>query len=128
MYDILIVELLLQSSENILQMAIKAVDDTARLNGLVPTLLVSGALPRTTIDSETSFSVIQRAQVIKKAIIELRKIAARRNIRDALNAHNGPYKSQFLPQIFPLESEVCVFKKRVTGKGPTRLQSARMWM
>lgn len=37
--------------ESILQMAVKAVKDTAGPNGLLPTLLVFGAYPRMTLDS-----------------------------------------------------------------------------
>lgn len=120
-YEILRAELSLQSSENILQMAIKAVNDTAGPNGLVPTLLVFGAFPRTTIDSPPSISVVKRAQAITKAMLELRRITAKRVVRDALNTRNGPDISQVLPQKLPLGSEVRVFREKGGWKGPYKV-------
>ena len=60
------------NSDSILQMAVKAVNDTAGPNGLIPTLLVFGAYPRMTEESAPSPSIIQRAEVIYKAIKKIR--------------------------------------------------------
>jgi hypothetical protein len=46
------------SDEAILQMAVKAVNDTAGPDGLVPTLLVFGAYPRMTAESPPSPSIV----------------------------------------------------------------------
>src|ERR1700721_4346368 len=56
-YDILCNELSTTSKEVILQMAIKAVNDSTGPNGIVPTLLVFGAYPRMTKDSPPSPSI-----------------------------------------------------------------------
>ena len=59
-------------------MAVKAVNDSAGPDGIVPTLLVFGAYPRMAEDSTSSPSVIQRAEAIRKAIKEVRRIHAER--------------------------------------------------
>ena len=64
--------------EAVLQMAVKAVNDTAGPHGLVPTLLVFGAYPRVTTESPPSPSTLKRGEAIHKAIKELRRIAAER--------------------------------------------------
>jgi hypothetical protein len=72
-------------------MAFKAINDTAGLNGLVPTLLVLvfGAYPRMTELDAPSPTVTQRANAVKKAIAEIRKLRAERQVADALNMRNG---------------------------------------
>ncbi len=55
-------------------MAIKAVNDSAGLNGLIPTLLVFGAFPRMTELDPPTPSIAVRAIVIKKAMNEIAKI------------------------------------------------------
>ena len=49
-----------------LQMAIKAINDTAGPDGIVPTLLVFGAYPRMTKESSPLSSITQRAEAIRK--------------------------------------------------------------
>ena len=63
----------------------KAVNDTASLDGLVPTLLVFGAYPRMTTESPPSLSIVKRSEAIQKAIKALRKVAIERQVADALN-------------------------------------------
>jgi di/tripeptidase len=62
------------SKELILQMAVKAVNDTAGLDGLVPTLLVFGAYPRMTSTSAPSAAMTARAEAIRTAMKEVRKL------------------------------------------------------
>ena len=57
-YKIILSELKGASEELTLQMAVKAVNDSAGPDGLVPMLLVFGAYPRTTDDSLPSPSVM----------------------------------------------------------------------
>ena len=71
-------------------MAFKAINDTAGLNGLVLILLVYGAYPRITEHDPPSPSVAQRALAIKKAMAEVQKLRAKRQVNDALNTRNGP--------------------------------------
>jgi hypothetical protein len=61
-----------------LQMAVKAVNDTAGLDGLVPTLLVFGAYPRINVLDPPAPSITQRATAIQKAIAEIVKLKAQR--------------------------------------------------
>src|SRR5204863_651770 len=72
------------SDEDRLQMALKAVNDTAGPNGLIPTLLVFGAYPRMTEMDPPNPSIQQRAETIKRAMIEVRQIHAKRQVNDAL--------------------------------------------
>lgn len=60
------------SEEAILQMAVKAVNDTARPDGLMLILLVFGAYPRITNESPLSPPMIKRAEANRKAMIVLR--------------------------------------------------------
>jgi hypothetical protein len=62
----------------VLQIAFKAINDTAGPDGLVPTLLVFGAYPRMVESDAPSITVTQRAIVIKKAMVEVQKLRAER--------------------------------------------------
>jgi hypothetical protein len=64
-YEIMRAELDSSTSDAaVLQMAVKAVNDTAGLDGLVPTLLVLSTYPQVSIDSLLSLSTIRRAKAI----------------------------------------------------------------
>jgi hypothetical protein len=52
-------------------MAVKAVNNIAGLDGIVPTLLVFGAYPQITGMDPPSLSIVQRAQVIREATKEV---------------------------------------------------------
>ena len=53
-------------------MAVKAINDTVGLDGLVLILLIFGAYPRMTSIDPPSLSIIKRAIAIRKAMDELR--------------------------------------------------------
>jgi hypothetical protein len=72
-----------------LQMAFKAINDSAGPDGLIPTLLVYGALPRMTEYDLPSPSITQRSTALKKAMAEIRRLRAKRQVNDALNTRNG---------------------------------------
>jgi len=95
-YKIISLELNGASEELVLQMAVKAVNDSAGPDGLVPTLLVFGAYPRMTDDSPPSLSITQRAEAIRKASKEVRRLYATRQVNDALGMRNGPNTSNML--------------------------------
>ena len=59
-------------------MAVKAVNDTAGPNGLVPTLLIFRAYPRITRSSAPSASIVKRAEAVQTAMTELRHLNAKR--------------------------------------------------
>ena len=71
-------------------MAFKAFNDTAGLNGLVPTLLVFGAYLWIAELNTPLPTVTQRANAVKKAIVEICKLYMERQVADALNMRNGP--------------------------------------
>jgi hypothetical protein len=59
------------SKEMALQMVFKAINNTASLKGLIPTLLVFRAYPQMVKLDILLSLIIQRAAAIKKAIIEI---------------------------------------------------------
>ncbi|KAK1992697.1 hypothetical protein LX36DRAFT_694129 [Colletotrichum falcatum] len=86
-----------------LQLAVKAINDTAGLDGLVPTLLVFGAYPRITDNSPLSATITQRAETVKKAMEAVRQIHAKRQVNEALATRNGPNTSA--ATALPLQSK-----------------------
>jgi hypothetical protein len=62
--------------EHMLQMAVKAVNDTAGHNGLVPTLLVFGTFSRISHESPPSPSITARGEAMRKAMAELHRLKA----------------------------------------------------
>jgi hypothetical protein len=66
------------SDEAILQIAVKAVNNTASPNRLVLTLLVFGAYLRITTKLLLLLLIIKRSEAIQKATKALRKIATER--------------------------------------------------
>jgi transposase InsO family protein len=90
-FEILFAELSsIMKIDSILQMAVKAVNDTAGPDGLVPILLVFGTYPRINADSQPSPTMVKRAEAIQKAMKELRRLRAERQVNNALNTRNGP--------------------------------------
>lgn len=74
-----------------LQMAVKAINDSVGPDGLVPTLLVYGALPRLGLPHDKpNPSTFQRAAALRKATQEMSKRFAKRQVQSALNSRNGP--------------------------------------
>ncbi|KAI1006916.1 hypothetical protein K3495_g1304 [Podosphaera aphanis] len=105
-------------------MAIKAINDTAGLNGLVPTLLVFGAYPRLTDSNPPTPSIAQRAAAIKIAMEEISKIRAKIQVNRALNERNG--HDTTMVNDLTINSDVLVWRqanKNQAGKweGPFKL-------
>ena len=112
------------TKEMALQMAVKAVNDTAGPEGLVPTLLVFGAYPRMTEYDPPAPTIAQRSQAVTKAMEEVRKYRAENQVMDALSQRNGPITSVL--HDLPLNSEVLVWREGPTGRsgkwtGPFKL-------
>src|SRR6266516_285391 len=112
------------TKEMALQMAVKAVNDTAGPDGLVPTLLVFGAYPRMSELDPPAPSITLRATAIRKAMEEVSKIRAKRQVEDALNQRNGPSVGGI--HELPLNSDVLVWREGNTGQsgkwtGPFKL-------
>jgi hypothetical protein len=74
----------------ILQIAIKAINNTISPDRIVSTVLVFGAYPRMTIDSPLSALTTRRAKAIRKAMINLRRAVVERQVNNALNTRNSP--------------------------------------
>jgi hypothetical protein len=122
-YNIITAEIPDIHKDMALQMAFKAINDSVAPDGLVPTLLVYGALPRM-IQSDTSPTVAQRSSALKKAMAEIQKLRAKRQVEDALNTRNGPSTTNI--HDLPLNSDVLVWREGNTGQtgsweGPYKL-------
>jgi len=87
-------------------MAVKAVNDTASLDGLVPTLLVYGAYLRISNLNLPALSIIEQAAVIRKAIAEIVKLQAKQTVNNALYYRNRPNTT--LVYNLPLNSKVLI--------------------
>jgi hypothetical protein len=95
-------------------MAMKAINDTADPEALVPTLLVYGAYPRMNDLDPPTPSMTQRAKAIKHAMEEITKIRAKQQVNTALNYRNGPSKTPIHDT--PLNSPVIVWREGNTGR------------
>ena len=71
-------------------MAVKAANNTASPNRLVPTLLVYRAYLRISNLDPPAPSIIERAVIIRKAIAKIVKLRAKQAINSALYYYNGP--------------------------------------
>jgi len=87
-------------------MAIKAVNNTASPNGLVPTLLVYRAYLRISNLGPPTPSITEQAAAIRKAIAEIVKLWAKQTINNALHYRNGPNIT--LVYNLPLNSKVLI--------------------
>ena len=97
------------SKEIRLQMIIKAVNDIAGANGLVPTLLVFGAYSRMHHLDSSASNIVQRAVVINKVMGEVKKMMTKKQIRDALNFKNDLIINHF-HDLF-INSEILVWRE-----------------
>ena len=97
-------------------MAVKAVNNTTGLDGLVPTLLVHGAYLRISKLDPFAPSIIERAAAIWKAMAEIVKLWAKQTINNALHHRNGPNIT--LVYDLPLNSKVLVWYKSGNWNGP----------
>ena len=121
-YDIIQAETRGIISKNaMLQIAFKAVNDTAGPDGLVPTLLIFDAYPCIVTDFLPSASQQQRANTMTKAMSELQKLKAQRRVQDALNARNGPDTIQTLPLALSLNSKVWIYQEKKGWTGPFKV-------
>jgi hypothetical protein len=77
-YHIIITELLDINKDMALQIAFKAINDSAGPNGLIPTLLVFRAYPCIVKSNIPNPIVVKRAAALKKAIKEVKKLKAER--------------------------------------------------
>ena len=97
-------------------MAIKAVNNTASPNGLVPTLLVYRAYLRISKLDPPAPSVMDRAAAIQKAMAEIVKLRAKQTVNNALYYRNGPNTT--LVYNLLLNSKVLIWRKSSNWTGP----------
>jgi hypothetical protein len=95
--------------DNALQMAVKAVNDTAGFNGFVPTLLVFGTYPRLSSSLPPFPLITARAAAVRKAMAEVRKFKAERQVAEALATRNGPRVAEVAQ--LPLQNKVKIWRK-----------------
>jgi hypothetical protein len=69
-------------------MIVKAINDTVDSDDLVLILLIFEAYLRMHVINSSTSSIIQRAMTIKKAMIEIRKFRAERQMINILNTRN----------------------------------------
>jgi hypothetical protein len=87
-------------------MAVKAVNDLAKPDGIVLTLLVFGSYPRITEIDTPLPTIVKRAKVIRAATKEVRRLHAKRQVNNALAIRNSPNTMATVD--LPLQSDVCV--------------------
>jgi hypothetical protein len=92
--------------EMILQMAVKAVNNSAGPDGIVSTLLVFGSYPRMTEIDPPSPTIAKRAEAICAATKEVRRLYAEQQVSDALAIRNG--LNTMATGELPLQSDVRV--------------------
>jgi len=90
-------------------MAVKAVNNTAGPNGLVPTFLVCGAYLRISNLGPFTSSITERAATIQKVIAKIVKLRAKQTINNALYYRNGPNTT--LVYNLPLNSKVLIWRE-----------------
>ncbi len=97
-----------------LQMSFKAINDSVSPNKLVPTLLVFGAYPRMTKQDAPSLSITQGAMTMQKAMDEIRRSTASRQVNDSLNIRDGLSTGSVYD--LPINSPVLVYREGNTGQ------------
>jgi hypothetical protein len=73
------------TKDTVLQIAVKAVNDTAGPDSLVPTLLVFGAYLQMTELDPPAATTTQQAAAVRKAMAEVTCVRARIQVQNALN-------------------------------------------
>jgi hypothetical protein len=105
--------------EMILQMAVKAVNDSAELDRIVLTLLVFGLYPRMTEIDPLSPIIAKRAEAIRAVTKEVRRLHVKRQVSDALAMCNG--LNTIATGELPLQSDVRVWREHKGWKGLYKL-------
>jgi hypothetical protein len=108
-YAIIIAKISDIDSNSTLQMTFKALNDFVELNELILTLLVFEAYSRMIEMNAFSSTIIQRFIAMRKAMNEVRKSIAVRQINDALNTRNDSFS--ILIHVLSLNSDVFVYRE-----------------
>jgi hypothetical protein len=105
-YNIFLKELTLGSRELILQIVVKACNNTPGANRLSPTLIIFGTHPRINKDSLLVLFTTENIEIMRLAIKILRKYNSKRTVADILGIRNRP--NTLVIQDLPLLSKVLV--------------------
>ena len=102
-----------------LQMTFKIINDSVDSHDLMFTFLIFGAYPRMTELNIFSLNITQRAIAMKKAMDEIRKFNAARQINDALNTRNG--SSTIHLHDLPLNTSVLMYREHSSWQSSYKL-------
>ena len=108
-----------------LEMAIKSVNDTIGPEGLCPTLLVYGAIPRIS-NRQPAETQLARAAAIDTAMDLVRKEQAKRRLAFGLRKLTGPYPVESSTNLYllPAGAPVLVFRTSTNkSEGPSQFFS-----
>ena len=100
-------------------MAVKAINNSVGLDGIIPILLVFGAYPRITNMDPPLLSIIKRAEAICVATKEVQRLYVERQVNNTLAIRNGLNTKLMLNLLIYLN--VCVWRKKGGWKGLYRL-------
>jgi hypothetical protein len=102
-----------------LQIVIKAINDSARPDGIIPIFLIFSTYPRITENLVLSLTITKRAKTIHKTTKEVRRLYARRQVTDTLAIQNGPNIVITLELLIQLD--VQVWRETDGWNGPFKL-------
>ncbi len=108
-YSIIIAEMLVIDLESILQISFKTLNDSAKLDDLISTLLMFEAYLKMIELDASSSTITQRVIIMKKTMNEIKRLVITRQINDALNIRNKS-NITFIHDLF-LNSQVLVFRE-----------------
>lgn len=109
-----------------LQMAVKAINDSFEPDGLVPTLLVSGAPPPLRFGLPTDHpttSTFKRAVAFRKATAAMTKHLLTRQLRNSLNTRNAPNVTDILSTLIGVHVLVYRLEKYLWDSPHTLLNA-----
>jgi hypothetical protein len=93
----------------ILQITIKAINNSTGPNGIIPTLLVFGAYPRIADSSLLLLIIIKKVETIWKTIKEIQCLYIKRHVTNTLAIRNGPNIVSVLK--LPIQSNIKIWHK-----------------
>jgi hypothetical protein len=93
----------------VLQIAIKAINNTAGPNSLIPILLMFGTYPQITTTNTPSLIITKRGKAITKAIKQIAELHIKRQVTDVLKQQNRLNISNTLNVL--ISKDVLIYKK-----------------
>jgi hypothetical protein len=90
-------------------MAIKAINNTAEPDGLIPTLLMFNTYPQITTTNTLSLMVTEHNKAITKAIKQITELHAKKQVTNALRQQNSLNINNTLNVL--INKNVLVYKK-----------------